>query len=182
MSEIRHGANLHLERGYVIDGLFENDRERLFSATGNQPAEDSNSALNGGKGFSLEAEDAEAGLLGAGRAERHLVSPVRCLPELELEAVGEDGAAPARPPAGGDGEDSVGGLADGPATAGRVGGDVDTRDCLAELGGIEVLLRVGFPSGVGLGLGGGFLLLWAVRVTRAIGWVWHERGGHLGRC
>lgn len=135
MSELRHGANLHLERGYVIYGFFENDRKRFFSATGNQPAEDSNFALNRGKGFALEAEDAEAGLLGAGRAN-DLVSLVRRLPELELEAVGEDGAAPARPAAGGGGEDSVGGLADCPAAAGGVGGDVDTREGLVELGGI----------------------------------------------
>lgn len=44
------------------------------------------------------------------------------LAELELEAVGENGSAPAGPPFGSDGEDSVGGFADGSAPAGRTRG------------------------------------------------------------
>lgn len=71
------------------------------------------------------------------------------LAELELEAVGENGSAPAGPPFGGDGEDSVGGFADGSAAAGRtrggggvIGGlDGDLVEGLEQFGGVDLLLR-----------------------------------------
>lgn len=64
--------------------------------------------------------------------------------EAEAEAVGEDGSAPSGPAPGGDGQHPVGGVADG--VAGGVGA-AEMAERVHELGGIDVLLRLGPPPG-----------------------------------
>lgn len=93
------------------------------------------------------------------------------LTELDFKAAGENGAAPAGLTLSCDGENSVGGLANGSAASwsgrgsGGVGGgrggvgcrvNGDLGEGVEELGGVEVLLGLGLPLGVAVG---GFLVV-----------------------